>query len=454
MKKKNIYLITIFIVVLMIFVYCGKHSHNDKAGQAHDHDHVTDEAKPASTAVEEPDAHDHEHAADTPGHTHETGTDSAASTPVDKKAAHAHLHFSAAKIKEWGIEFGSPEERNFLEKIKLTGIVKLNKNTTFLINSLVPGVVAAVKKDIGDVVQKGAALCVLNSPALLDIKTRYIKAYQDYLLNKQNYDRAKSLFAAKALERKELISRETKYKTGLADYFSLEAKLMSLGFSKGALQTVTAALQTEKTAQLKEFLSPFYYIPAPIRGKVISRDLTPGERVEQDKTIFEISDTGTVWAIIDVRVDAIQYIDKGKEVEILCDVYPHLTFSGKITAVPEKVDAALRTLKVRVEVDNEAGLLKPEMYVKGAVNKSIGSEGLAVPVSAVVKMSGIDGVFLKETDGFEFKPVQVTGRDAAGFVFVTGLSLQDIIVTKGSFYMKAEYEIQRGGVDEHAGHTH
>ena len=50
--------------------------------------------------------------------------------------------------------------------------------------------------------------------------------------------------------------------------------------------------------------------------------------------------------------------------------------------------------------------------------------------------------------------VQVAGRDAAGFVFVTGLSLRDIIVTKGSFYMKAEYEISRGGVDAHAGHTH
>lgn len=491
-NKKNLYVMAVLIAVLMLFVYCGKHSHNGQAGHDHDHEQVTGETKPAPAAVQEQahghehgeetgqhthepgedtaehthdqDAgeaveqqeadHGHEHGEDTAEHTHESSTEKAASPAVETQAAHSHLHFSAEKMQEWGVAFGSPEKRYFYEKIKLTGVVKVDKNATFLVNSLAPGVVDAVKKDIGDKVQKGTVLCVLNSPALLDLKTRYIKAYQEFLLNKQNYERAKTLFAGKAIERKELISRETKYKTGLADYFSLEAELASLGFSKGALHSVTDSLQKDQTGRLKAFLSPFYYIPAPGRGKVIARDVTPGERVEQDKTIFEISDTGKVWAIIDVRVDALQYIEKGKIVDILCDVYPERVFLGRIAAVPEKVDTALRTLKVRVEVDNEAGLLKPEMYVKGVLRKSMGRDGLAVPGSAVVKVSGINGVFLKETDGFEFKPVQVTGRDAAGFVFVTGLKLQDIIVAKGAFYMKAEYEISRGGVDEHAGHTH
>lgn len=407
MSKKNIFLTSVFIFILLIFVCCGKKGQGEE-----DLMHIGDEQE------------------------------------------HDHLHFSEDMVQEWGIEYGTPEKRDYVEKIKLTGVVKVNRNTTFVINSLVPGVVTAVKKDIGDVVKKGTVLCVLNSPELLALKTKFIKAHQEFLSTMQNYGRAKNLFADKAIERKELIKRETKYRTSLADYLSLEAELNSLGFSQKKLRGLTDSLIIGETGKLKEFLSPFYFIPAPGPGKVMTRDLTPGERVENNKTIFEISDTKKIWAILDVRETDLLYIKKGKKVDVLSETYPGRIFTGRISAIPEKVDTELRTVKVRVEVDNEEYLLKPEMYVKGSLSKNVRKSYLAVPDSAVVKMSGVAGVFLKEGDGFEFKPVQVIERDSAGFVFVKGLNEEETIVTKGTFYLKAEYEIQRGAVDAHAGHQH
>ncbi len=426
MKIKNI-LFILFIAGLVVFaglsVNCGKEAH-DHEGEA---------------------AHSHEGEA---AHTHEGETEAEADS-------HEHLHIKPEIIKKWGIQYTSPEPRDYVEKITLTGVAKENKETSFIVNSLVSGIVLGIKKDIGDRVKKGDILCELNSHELLTHKTEYIKAFQEYRLTKENFRRAENLFKIKAIEKKELINRETAYKTAMADYFSLEAELKTTGFDGKTLQRVKTALEKDEADKLKEFLSPIYYIPSPASGKVMSRDLTLGARVENNATIFEISDTRKLWVLLDAMEKDLQYIEKNKDVTIVSDVYPDEVFPGRVLTIMEKIDPELRTVKVRVEVDNPSGRLKPEMYVRGRLEKKLKGKNLAIPSASLVKVSGVDGVFVIETDGFLFRAVQVIEIDSAGFAFVKGLVEEDLVISEGSFYLKAEYEIQRGGgTDPHAGHSH
>lgn len=422
-NKRFILIITIILVFAGLFVNCGKEAH-DHEGEA---------------------AHSHEGEAE---HSHEGEADAEA-------GAHEHLHIKPEIIKKWGIQYTSPEPRDYVEKITLTGVVKENKETSFIVNSLVSGIVTGIKKDIGDTVKKGDTLCVLNSHELLTRKTEYIKAFQEYRLTKENFRRAENLFKIKAIEKKELIGRETAYKTAMADYFSLESELGTTGFDGKTLQAIKAAVEKDEADKLKEFLSPFYYIPSPASGKVMSRDLTLGARIENNATIFEISDTRKLWVLLDAMEKDLQYIEKNKEVTVVSDVYPDEVFSGRVQTIMEKIDPELRTVKVRAVVDNPDGRLKPEMYVRGRLEKRLRGKNLAIPVASLVKVSGVDGVFVIETDGFLFRPVQVIETDSAGFAFVKGLIEEDLVISEGAFYLKAEYEIQRGGgTDPHAGHSH
>lgn len=367
---------------------------------------------------------------------------------------HQHLHVKPEVIKQWGLQYTSPEPKDYVEKITLTGVVKENKETTFIVNALVSGIVTEIKKDIGDAVKKGDLLCVLNSQELLTHKTEYIKAFQNYRLTKESYERAKSLSKIKALEKKELINRETAYKTAMADYFSLEAKLGTIGFTKNELQAVKEALIKDDSKTLTAFISPYYNILSPAPGKVLVRDLSLGEWVETNKAIFQVSDTRNLWALLDAMEKDLQYIEKNKEVTIVSDVYAGETFAGKVLILMEKIDPQLRTVKVRVEVNNTNGLLKPEMYVRARLEKKVKKKNLAIPTAALVKIAGINGVFVIETDGFLFRPVQVIEVDSAGYAFVKGLIEEDMVITEGSFYLKAEYEIQSGGADAQTGHGH
>lgn len=426
MRIKNILFILLITSVLVfagLSVNCGK--------EEHDHDHAADAAVPDE-------------------HTHEGEAEGEAETD-----AHEHLHIKPEIIKKWGIQYTSPAPRDYVEKITLTGVVKENQETSFIVNSQVSGIVTGIKKDIGDTVKKGDILCVLNSHELLTRKTEYIKAFQNYRLTRENFRRAENLFKIKAIEKKELINRETAYKTAMADYFSLEAELGTTGFDGKTLQGVKTAMENDEADKLKEFLSPFYYIPSPASGKVMGRDLTLGARVENNAAIFEISDTRELWVLLDAMEKDLQYIERDKAVAIVSDVYPDEEFSGRVLTLMEKIDPELRTVKVRVGVDNPDGRLKPEMYVRGRLEKKLREKNVAIPVSSLVKVAGVDGVFVIETDGFLFRPVRVIEIDSAGFAFVKGLIEEDLVVNEGSFYLKAEYEIQRGGgTDPHAGHSH
>lgn len=371
-----------------------------------------------------------------------TPTPSPSADSSAPESAFRSMQINPKFIKEWNIRIANPETRELVQKVTLNGVVQDNKETSYIINTPVCGIVTHIAKDIGDPVHKGDILCVLNSPELLEIKTRSIKAFQDYRLKQENFERAKNLIKIKALEQKEFSARESEYKTAMAEFFSLEAQLNSVGYEKPTLDSVKDAVRQDDTEKIKIFLSPLYNILAPSSGKVMTRDLNLGEHVETNKTIYEISDTRTLWVVLDAMEKDLQYIDKQKPVAIVADGYPQESFPGFVLTLDEKIDPEVRTVKVRAAVDNGSGRLKPGMYVKGFIETKMKETHLSVPAAALVKLAGVDGVFIADGATFFFKPLEVLQTDANSYVFAKNLDPGDKVVVEGAFYLKAEFGMQ------------
>jgi cobalt-zinc-cadmium efflux system membrane fusion protein len=389
-------------------------------------------------------SHEHEN------HTLNTAADEHEDQHHNQTNGLRYLHIKPEFITEWNIRCAAPESREFAAKITLNGVVQDNKDTTYMVNTTVRGIVTRIDKDTGDNVRKGDTLCVLNSPELLEIKTNYIKTFQEYQLKQENFDRAKNLLKMKALEKKEYSTRESEYKTAMADFFSLEAQLNTVGFGNPFLQSVKEAVLNDNSEQVKSFLSPLYNVLSPSSGKVIMREINLGELLENNKKIYEISDTRKLWVLLDAMEKDLQYITKGKAISVAADSYPQQYFPGLITIMDEKLDPGLRTIKIRAEVDNTSGRLKPGMYVKGFIETKTKETHLAVPTTALVKLSGIDGVFAADEEDFFFKPLEIIHLDDNGWAFVKGLKSSDKIVVEGAFYLKAESSMQ--GVEDAHGH--
>jgi Cu(I)/Ag(I) efflux system membrane fusion protein len=113
-----------------------------------------------------------------------------------------------------------------------------------------------------------------------------------------------------------------------------------------------------------------------------------------------------------------------------------------VTFVSPTVDEKTRTIKVRIEVDNQSGALKPDMFGDVLLRTYIGT-GLVVPDSAVIDTGDRTLVFLDRPDGgIEPRQVQLGLRLADGYQVLSGLAKGDRVVTTANFLLDSESSLK------------
>jgi cobalt-zinc-cadmium efflux system membrane fusion protein len=204
--------------------------------------------------------------------------------------------------------------------------------------------------------------------------------------------------------------------------------------------------------ELCELADPNLSILSPVEGKVIFRDVIVGEHVEPQKILFTVSNLNTLWAHLDAYEKDLPYISKKSEVAIKSALYPEKEFTGKIAYISDLVDEKLRTIKIRVEVNNDEGLLKPNMYIQGNVeNRQTEKKMLAIPEEAIQNINGAKIVFvLEEKNVFAVIHVELGERIGNKRIIAKGLEEGEKIVIKGAFHLRAELTKQSFG----AAHVH
>ncbi|HJZ04371.1 MAG TPA: efflux RND transporter periplasmic adaptor subunit, partial [Patescibacteria group bacterium] len=127
--------------------------------------------------------------------------------------------------------------------------------------------------------------------------------------------------------------------------------------------------------------------------------------------------------------------------------YPDEVFEGTVTYIGDQIDPSTRTVKVRTEVDNSLGKLKPEMFANFLITTEIVSDILAIPEEAVQTNGNKKIVFIdKGNGGFEKREVSLGRQVDSFYEVVYGVKAGERIVTKGSFLLKSE--AQKGELGE------
>ncbi len=160
-----------------------------------------------------------------------------------------------------------------------------------------------------------------------------------------------------------------------------------------------------------------------------------------DKLLFTVSDLSTVWALLDAREKDLPGLTAGGRVAITSEVYGGRSFEGRLARIGDVVDEKLRTIKLRVELPNPGLLLKPNMFVQGALELRGGThEVLGVPEDAVQTIEGEPAVFVRRPGrrvrrSSRWRSASGSGRSGA---ITGGLDGREVIVIAGAFNLKAE----------------
>ncbi len=200
-------------------------------------------------------------------------------------------------------------------------------------------------------------------------------------------------------------------------------------------------------------------VRAPIGGRIVDKHVTRGELVTPDKALFTIADLSSVWVWIDLFERDLPLVHVGDDVAVTTASVPDRVFVGKIGYIRDEVDRDTRAVRARIDVENTDRKLKPGMYATvqvadphAAGGEGDATEGLAIPVAALVQEGSAVFVFVETTAGaFERRKVRLGRRSAQVVEVLAGVKEGEAVATKATFYLKSES--QKGSLGE-SGHSH
>jgi membrane fusion protein, copper/silver efflux system len=193
--------------------------------------------------------------------------------------------------------------------------------------------------------------------------------------------------------------------------------------------------------QTKDKRSLTFY--APVSGIVVDKKAVQGMRFMPGEVLYQIADLSSVWVLAEVAEQDIGLVKTGSVARISISAYPDRHFNGKVGFIYPTLDAATRTVQVRVELANPDGLLKPAMFANVELPVSNRGKVLTVPVSAVIDSGTRKIVLVRLAEGrFEPRTVKLGSRGEDHVEVLEGLAEGEQVVTSANFLIDAESNLK------------
>jgi membrane fusion protein, heavy metal efflux system len=317
--------------------------------------------------------------------------------------------------------------------LRVPGTVTPNQYQQVQVSSLVGGQITQVSAQLGDRVRKGMPLAQIFSSDLADAQTRYLSVRGELAAADERLQRTTRLVAIGAASQQELEQTQAE-RTKLATNVEGEAaRLQLFGMTSAAVTRLKSAADISASLRLS----------SPADGVVTERTANPGAVVTPSVPLFVISSLSPVWVIAEVAERDLARVRVGATATVA--MQDSRAAAGKISYISPDIRVETRTAQVRVETPNPDGRLRFGMLVSVEVPDAGGGETASpsVPDGAVQSIAGRSFVYLvPQGRQGEFVEREVTtGARAQGAVeIVRGLSAGDVVVTTGSFYIRAERE--------------
>ncbi len=325
------------------------------------------------------------------------------------------VKISTEKIQKLGVRTEAVALRELTRILRAVATVQADERRLYTVAPKFEGWIQKLYVNTtGQAVRKGDALMDVYSPEL-------ITAQHEYLI------------ARKGMQSVEGSSSEVRAGMQRLAENALQ-RLRNWDISETDLQTL------QQEGQIRRYVT----LRSAATGVVVEKHAIQGQRFMPGEVLYQIADLSKVWMLADVFEHDLAMVHPGQSATIRVDTYPEKIFNGAVTFIYPTVMPETRTAKVRIELPNAQGLLKPAMYGRVELasfpNKG---EVLAVPDSAVLD-TGIRQLVLVDLGEGRFEPRTVKlGMHADGYAEVLGgLEAGETVVISANFLIDAESNLK------------
>ncbi|HLJ74578.1 MAG TPA: efflux RND transporter periplasmic adaptor subunit [Thermoanaerobaculia bacterium] len=299
-----------------------------------------------------------------------------------------------------GVKLATAELRDLSQTIRTTGRVTVDERRVAQVRTKFDGFVERLYVNFtGQQVRRGEPLLAIYSPDLLSTEN-------DLILAERNHSELGRTLAEAA-----------------------RARLRLWDMSDEDIHQVASTGKPMRDVILR----------SPVSGVVITKNALAGARVMPADTLYEVADLSDVWVMADIYESELAFVRVGTPAQINV---AGRTIAGRVTFVGPVIAPQTRTASVRIELDNRAGLLKPDMYADVILQAPAGTS-VAVPDSAVMNTGTRSVVFIALGNG-EFAPRQViTGAKTNGFYAIrSGVQPGERVVVDANFLVDSESRLK------------
>jgi membrane fusion protein, copper/silver efflux system len=313
-----------------------------------------------------------------------------------------------------GVTYAAVEKRPLKRTIRAVGTVAATTANHWDYVARVDGYVHNLNVSTpGEPVKKGQVLMDIYSPDLTATENEYI----DLLRMRENGERDKSAATTQSAEH--LLA-------------GARARLGQWNISEEQVDAL------EKSGNAPEFLD----LTSPVDGIVAEVAVHQGRHVAVGDHLVDLVSLSSVWVWADFYENEIPYLKPGQAVTISSSADPGLSVSAKIALVDPFLNAEKRTGRVRIDVENPEGRLRPDAYVDISLNLD-GGQGLTIPVEAVMPTGQHNVVFVEKGSGrLEPRFVQLGGKYGDNVLVTSGLHEGERVVSSANFLVDAESKVQ------------
>ncbi|MGE7955151.1 efflux RND transporter periplasmic adaptor subunit [Pseudomonas sp. NPDC089530] len=320
---------------------------------------------------------------------------------ADGQGESAALRIDPGLTQNLGVRLATVSRAGFAASVEVTGRLAFNEREVAVIQSRTAGFVEGVQaRAPGDVLEANAALAEILVP-------EWAAAQEEFLALKRSGD-AGLLAAARQ-------------------------RLRLSGMPPGLIA------QVERSGKVQPTLT----LTSPIGGVLQELNVRQGMTVAAGETLARVNGLGQVWLAVAVPESQAGSIVAGQDAEARLPAFPGEVFKGRVSAILPEANADSRTLRVRVELPNPQGRLRPGMTAEVSLRRSTRQSLLWVPSEAVIRTGRRALVMLAEDAG-RYRPVEVrTGPDSDGkTAILQGLEEGQQVVSSGQFLLDSEASLK------------
>jgi membrane fusion protein, heavy metal efflux system len=330
------------------------------------------------------------------------------------------------------------EAHDFPVEKEAVGSIDFNEDMETQVFTPYQGRIIALFGDVGDDVQKGHTLFVIDSPDLLQAESTLIAAAGVLELTTRNLSRLQELYTSRAVSQHDLEQGISDQQTAQGNLRAARDAVRIFGKSDAEIDKIVA----------DRLADPRLVVPSPIDGRITTRSAAPGLYVQPGNAPapYTVANIDTMWMLANVAETDSPVFRVGQSVQVRISAFPGRLFEGTIRTVGSIVDPNTRRVLIRSEIKDPQHELRSGMFANFVISIGVPQRSAAVPLNGVVREGdGTQTVWVtSDRLRFEKRTVKIGDQRDGYRQILEGVQPKELVAADGAVFLSNMLAIAQG----------